>query len=86
MVPPAIQYYAVVGTGRTVEDPSGLVRRRAVADQHVDESFNRDMAWVFTDAIYQHERGENFGPELVEISAAEAEALIERFRERWGGA
>jgi hypothetical protein len=42
------------------------------------------MEWVFTDAIYQWERGENFGPELVEISEARAEELIEQFRERWG--
>ena len=34
-------------------------------------------------AIYQWERGENFGPDLVEIGAQEAEALIERFREKW---
>ncbi len=42
------------------------------------------MSWKFTDAIYQDERGENFGPDLVEISAGEAEALIERFRQKWG--
>jgi len=44
---------------------------------------SRDLSWKVTDAIYQEERGENFGPELVEISAGEAEALIERFRRKW---
>ena len=34
-------------------------------------------------AIYQWERGENFGPDLVEISAEEAAVLVERFRQRW---
>jgi len=47
-------------------------------------SFTRELSWKFTDAIYQDERGENFGPDLVEISAGEAEALIERFRQKWG--
>jgi hypothetical protein len=76
-------YYAVIGTGRTTANPSGLVRRRLTAEGPVDESIARDFSWRFTDAIYQHERGENFGPELVEISEDEADALIERFREKW---
>lgn len=79
-----ITYYAVLGAGRTVRDPSGLARRRMERGVPVDETFTRDLLWKFTDAIYQQERGENFGPELVEISAEEAAALIERFREKWG--
>jgi hypothetical protein len=80
-----ITYYAVVGENRTIENPSGLVRRRHAAGGPVDESLARDLSWTFTDAIYQLERGENFGPELVEISEDEARVLIERFRERWEG-
>lgn len=76
-------YYAVVGANRTIDNPSGLVRRRQAADGPVDESLARDLSWRFTDAIYQQERGENFGPDLVEISEDEARALIDRFRERW---
>jgi hypothetical protein len=78
-----IIYYAVIGTGRTVADPSGLARRRHTSDGPVDESFTRDCSWQFTNAIYQYERGENFGPDLVEISADEAAVLVERFRQRW---
>jgi hypothetical protein len=78
-----ITYFAVIGTGRTVADPSGLVRRRNTPDGPVDESFTPDCSWRFTNAIYQEERGENFGPELVEISADEAAGLVERFRRRW---
>ena len=85
-VPEKVTYYAVVGTSRTVENPSGLVRRRHATGGLVDESLNRDLSWTFTDALYQLERGENFGPELVEISEDEAGRLIERFREKWGGA
>jgi hypothetical protein len=82
-MPEDIAYYAVVGMGRTIADPSGLVRRRHTTDGPVDESFTLDLSWKSTDAIYQAERGENFGPELVEISAGEAEALMERFRQKW---
>jgi hypothetical protein len=35
-------------------------------------------------AIYEWERGEEMGTELIEISEVEAEALVERFREKWG--
>jgi hypothetical protein len=82
-LPEEIFYYAVIGTGRTVANPSGLVRRRYTADGPIDESLTRDFSWKFTDAVYQDERGENFGPDLVEISPGEAEALVERFREKW---
>lgn len=80
-----ITYYAVVGANRTIDNPSGLVRRRHAASGPVDESLNRDLSWIFTDAIYQRERGENFGPDLVKINADEANVLIERFREKWEG-
>jgi hypothetical protein len=80
-----VTYYAVVGASRTIDNPSGLVRRRQAAGGPVDESLTRDLSWRFTDAIYQQERGENFGPDLVEISEEEARVLIDRFRERWQG-
>jgi hypothetical protein len=85
-VPEKVTYYAVVGASRTIDNPSGLVRRRHAVGGPVDESLTHDLSWSFTDAIYQQERGENFGPDLIEINADEAGALIERFRERWGGA
>lgn len=84
-MPEKFTYYAVVGSGRTIEDPSGIVRRRHTAAGPADESLTRDFSWTFTDAIYQQERGENFGPELVEISEDEAGVLMERFRKRWEG-
>jgi hypothetical protein len=34
--------------------------------------------------IYEWERGEELGTSLVEISEAEAERLIEGFRQKWG--
>jgi hypothetical protein len=78
-----VTYYAVVGPGRTVDNPSGLARRTLTAAGRVDESISRGLTWERSSEIYQWERGENFGPELVEIGAGEAEELIARFRERW---
>jgi hypothetical protein len=34
-------------------------------------------------AIYEWERGEEMGAELVEISEADAESLIQDFRREW---
>jgi hypothetical protein len=77
-------YYAVIGVGRTISEPSGLVRRRETPQGPIDESLARDMSWKFTDAVYQNERGENFGPDLAEVSEEEAGLIVERFREKWG--
>ena len=84
-MPDQVTYYAVVGAGRTIDNPSGLVRRRHSAAGPVDESLTRDLSWSFTDAIYQQERGENPGPDLVEVSEEHARALVEQFRQKWEG-
>jgi hypothetical protein len=76
-------YYAIVGVGRTIDNPSGLARRTYTSAGRVDESLRRDLSWGATSAVTQWEYN-NSGAELVEISAAEAERLIERFREKWG--
>ena len=83
-MPSEIKYYAVVVQGRSIANPSGLARRTFTAEGRLDESLNRDLTWARSSEIYQWERGENFGPDLVEISADEAEVLIERFRQKWG--
>ncbi len=79
-----IHYYAIVGRGRTTSDPSGLARRSVADNIVVDESLRRDMTWGHTSAIAEWDRGEELTRDLVEISPAEAEELIERFRGRWG--
>ena len=78
-----VDHYAIIGVGRTEENPSGLARRRFTAAGRVDESFQRDLQWHPTSTITQWEYG-NLPGELVEISEAEAAELIERFREKWG--
>jgi hypothetical protein len=77
-----IDHYALVGSGRSRDNPSGLVRRRFTPDGRVDEALQRDMSWHSTSAITQWEYG-NLPGELVEVSEGEAERLIERFRVKW---
>jgi broad specificity phosphatase PhoE len=50
----------------------------------VDESLRRDFEWQPSSALYEWEMGDVSGRHLTKISAAEAERLIERFREKWG--
>jgi hypothetical protein len=80
-----VSYYAIVGVGRTPGDPSGLTRRRFSSEGRVDESLRRDLSWGPTDAVTQWEYGNSSG-ELVEISEAAAQGLIDRFRAEWGEA
>jgi hypothetical protein len=77
-----ITYYAIIGVRRIPSNPSGLVRRRHTTEGRVDEALQRDLTWGPTSAITQWEYG-NLPGELSEISGDEAEALIERFRDKW---
>ena len=78
-----VRYYAIIGRGRTLGNPSGLARRRSVSGIPVDESLRRDMSWGDTTAIAEWDRGEELSRDLIEISEADATQLIERFREKW---
>ena len=82
MVSP-VKYYAIVGSGRTAQNPSGIARRTSGIDGPVDEALRRDLTWQRDAAIIEWERGD-VGPELVEISEDEAQELVERFRRKWG--
>jgi hypothetical protein len=78
-----ILYYAILRDGDTPNRPSGLARRASTPEGRLDETLRRDLTWKRDSAIYEWERGEEMGTELVEISEAEAGQLIERFREKW---
>ena len=78
-----IQHYAIIVRGRTPSDPSGLARRVMNGDETVDQSLRRDLSWGPTTAILEWEYGEELIHDLRKISKAEADELIERFRERW---
>jgi hypothetical protein len=78
-----VKYYAIVGRDRTPQNPSGLARRVIGTDGQIDEALRRDLTWQRDSAIVEWEYGDA-GANLVEISEAEAQELIERFREKWG--
>ena len=78
-----VRYYAIIGRGRILDNPSGLARRRSVDGIPVDESLRRDMSWGDTTAIAEWDRGEELARDLIEISESDAAQLIERFREKW---
>jgi hypothetical protein len=80
-----IVYYAILREGDASAEPSGLARRTFTPEGRLDETLRRDLSWGRDSAIYEWERGEEMGARLVEISEAEAGALVERFREKWSG-
>jgi hypothetical protein len=77
-------YYAMFRAGDTPAQPSGLARRTLTPQGRLDETLRADFTWKRDSAIYEWERGEEMGTDLVEVNEAEAQALIEGFRERWG--
>jgi len=50
----------------------------------LDETLRRDLTWSRDSAIYEWERGEEMGADLIEISESDAERLIQGFRQDWG--
>jgi len=78
-----ITYYAIIAPRFTRENPSGLARRREDAEGGVHyEALGKEMTWHFSDVIPAWKRLEAT-EDLEEISEAEANELIVRFRERW---
>jgi hypothetical protein len=82
-MPGPIAYYAIIREGRSPAAASGLARRTFTSAGRLDEALRQDLSWERDSAIYEWERGEELGADLVKISPAEAEALIERFRVKW---
>jgi hypothetical protein len=82
-MPDKVSYYVIVGVGRTIDNPSGIARRRYTGDGRVDESLRRDLSWGPTSAVTDWEYGNHAG-ELYEVSEEEAGLIVERFREKWG--
>jgi hypothetical protein len=79
-----VEYYAVIGSGRTQANPSGLLRRRFTPEGRVDEALQLDMSWKRTSAITRWEYA-NLSSELVAIGEPEAMELMQRFRREWAG-
>jgi len=80
-----IKYYAIVDSGATRENPTGIVRRHTKNDGSFrDEALHRDLTWQFSPTIVEWERAESSG-DLVEVSEDEAERIIQRFQALHGG-
>ncbi len=82
-MPEAAKYYAIVDDDRTPQNPAGLARRQFTPDGPLDETLRRDFTWKRSSAVYEWERGEELGADLIEISEEEANRIIERFRTAW---
>ena len=79
-----VRYFAIVRDGDSPEHPSGLARRTTMPKGRLDETLRRDLTWSRDSAIYEWERGEEMGAELVEISATDAERVVQGFRQQRG--
>jgi hypothetical protein len=78
-----ITYYEINIADGSRDNPVGLARCRRLADGGIEyELLRHDMSWWPDSLIVEWRRGDAV-EELVEISAGEAEALIERFRQKW---
>lgn len=79
-----ITYYAVVDEETDIDHPYGLLRRLEFGDGGIaDEGLRKDFSWTFTPIIAEWRHGD-FDDELVEVSHAQASAIIEYFRGLWG--
>jgi hypothetical protein len=77
------RYFAIIDSQGTLDHPAGLVRRHEFGDGgFVDEGLRSDMNWHRTPLIVEWERAESTD-DLVEVSADEAERIIDRLRTRW---
>lgn len=77
----SVQYFAIVDTGDSIDDPSGIVRRVHVSEGKLDESLQADLRWHRSSAIREWDRAE--GRPLVEVTPEQAERIIARFKELW---
>ena len=77
------RYYAVIDYRATRENPAGIARRRPLeSGGFQDEALAQDLSWQFTPVIVEWKRAESTD-DLVEVTADEANRIIEQFRARW---
>jgi hypothetical protein len=76
-----VTYYAIVTHRSSRERPAGVLRRTYTeAGGRRDEAFTRNLAWEHSSSLVSAERGD-LQNEFVEISAEEAERIVERIRQ-----
>jgi hypothetical protein len=82
---PKTTYYARIDETHPPERPAGIVRRTHTEPLPTDEAFGRDMQWHPTEYLHRYFLGHN-EDDHIEISEEQAEAVIARWREKYGGA
>jgi len=84
-MPDKVIFYAVVNDLSSRQHPAGLFRRTYTeAGGLRDEAFTTDLVWEHSSSLFSAERGDLLN-EFVEISADEANQLMEELRARWTG-
>jgi hypothetical protein len=78
-MPTKVTYYAIVDDLSSREEPAGVLRRIEHDDGERDEAFMRSLEWKRSASLYSYERG-NGDAEFYEISAEEADRIVERIR------
>jgi hypothetical protein len=80
----AITYYAIVNEFSSRDRPFGVVRRVKHDGGQRDEVFSGDSRWKLTPLLYSAERGD-LTNDMVPITAEEAERIVSRIRQSFGG-
>ena len=84
-MPDKVIYYAVVNNLSSRKRPAGLFRRTYTeAGGLRDEAFTRSLVWKNSSTLVSAERGD-LENEFIEITADEADQLMEQLRARWTG-
>lgn len=78
-MPEKITYYAMVDDLSSRDEPAGVLRRIEDDEGQQDEAFTRNLRWEYSWSLYSYERG-NRDSEFYEISADEANRIVERIR------
>ncbi len=79
-----ITYYAIVNELSSRDEPAGVLRRVVSDEGESDEVFTRGLVWKRSSSLYAAEHGDLLN-KFVEISADEAERIVERIRARRAG-
>ena len=77
-------YYAIVNDFSSREEPGGVLRRVKHDGGERDETFGSDLQWGRSALLYSYERGD-LTNDMVPISAEEAERIVSRIRQTFGG-
>ena len=84
-MPDKVTYYAVVDGLSSRERPAGVFRRTYFeSGGRRDEAFTRNLVWERSASLVSAERGD-LQNDYIEITADEADQLMEQLRARWSG-